>query len=83
MRMRSTGLGKTELEATIQDVKRLDDAVVFYVNTTKPVRWRVRMVFQEQDMRVLFKAIMKPKNLLFILRSLFSDDEKVKRTDSF
>ena len=81
--MRSTGLGKTELEATIQDVKRLDDAVVFYVNTTKPVRWRVRMVFQEQDMRVLFKAIMKPKNLLFILRSLFSDDGKVKRTDSF
>ena len=61
MRLRSTGLGKTELEAKITDVRRVDDVVIFYMTTTKPVRWRVRMAFQEQDLRSLIGAILKPK----------------------
>jgi hypothetical protein len=83
MRLRSTGLGRTELEAKIIDVKRVDDIIVFYVNTTKPVKWRVRMAFQEQDLRHLIIAILKPKNLWYVIRALFSNQEKVPRTESF
>lgn len=83
MRLRSTGLGKTELEAKITDVRRVDDLVIFYMTTTKPVKWRVRMAFQEQDLRRLIGAILKPKNLWYILRSFFSNQEKVSRTEEF
>lgn len=83
MRLRSTGLGKTELEAKIVDVKRIDNVVVFYVSTTKPVKWRVRMAFQERDLRDLVWAVLKPKNLWYIVRSFFSSENKVNRTEAF
>ena len=83
MRLRSNGLGITELEAKIIDVKRVDDLIVFYVSTTKPVKWRVRMAFQERDLRSLIIALLKPKNLWYVIRALFSNQEKVPRTESF
>lgn len=83
MRLRSTGLGKTELEAKIVEVKRIDDVVVFYVKTTKPVKWKVRMVFQERDLRSLIGAILRPANLRYILRSFFLSEKKVNRTENF
>jgi hypothetical protein len=53
--------------------------VIFFANTTKPVKWRTRMGFQEKDMRDLFWALLKPRNLWFIISSLFSHKEpKVK-----
>lgn len=83
MRLRSTGLGKTELEGKIVDVKRIDDIVVFYVDVIKPVKWRTRMAFQERDLRSLVFAVLKPKNLRYIVKSFFSDQEKVPRTETF
>ena len=50
MRLRSTGLGRTELEADIIDIRKVDDLVIFFVNTTNPVKWRTRMGFQERDL---------------------------------
>ena len=83
MRLRSTGLGKTELEAKIMEVKKVDDVVIFYVSTTKPVKWKIRMAFQQRDLRNLIKAIIKPKNIGYILRSFFSSEKRVPRTESF
>ena len=83
MRLRSTGLGKTELEARIVEVKRVDDVIIFYVNTTKPVKWKVRMAFQEQDLRGLIGAILKPNNLLCILRFIFTNEKQAGRTEAF
>ena len=34
MRLRSTGLGRTELEGELVGVKIVDDLVIFFVNTT-------------------------------------------------
>ena len=82
MRLRSTGLGNTELEAEIAEVKRVDDVVVFIVNTTKPVRWRARMVFQQRDLRQLVSAVLRPKNLWYIIRALVSNPQTVPRTES-
>jgi hypothetical protein len=83
MRLRSTGLGKTELEAKITEVKKVDDVVIFYVHTSKPVKLKVRMAFQQQDLRALVKAILKPKNIGYILRAFFSSEKKVGRTETF
>jgi len=83
MRLRSTGLGKTELEAKIEEVKKVDDVVIFYVRTSKPVKWKVRMAFQQQDLRDLVKAILKPKNIGYILRAFFCSEKKVPRTETF
>ena len=83
MRLRSTGLGKTELEGEIVDVRRVDNVVIFFVDITKPVRWRVRMAFQERDLRELIGAMLKPKNFRYIMRALFLRHRKVHRTENF
>jgi hypothetical protein len=44
MRLRSTGLGRTELEAEVISIKKVGDLVTFFVNTIQPVKlkWRTR-----------------------------------------
>jgi hypothetical protein len=71
VRLRSTGLGRTELEADVIDIKKVDDLVIFFVNTTSPVKWRTRMGFQERDLRDLIFALLKPQNIMFIIKALF------------
>jgi len=83
MRLKSTGLGKTEVEAEIVDIKKVGDLVIFCVNTTKPVRWRTRMGFQEKDLRDLVRAILRPRNLWFVARALLFPHQKVPRTEDF
>ena len=83
MRLRSGGLGKTELEADIIAIKKIDDLVLFFVNTTKPVKWRTRMGFQEHDLRTLILSLMKPKNMLFVISALLFPNKKVTRTKDF
>ena len=83
MRLRSTGLGKTELEADIVNVKKVGDLVIFFVNTTKPVKWQTRMGFQEKDLKELILALLKPRNLSFIFKALFCGKKQVPRTENF
>ncbi len=83
MRLRSTGLGNTELEADIVAVKRVDDLVIFFAVTTKPAKWHVRMAFQEKDLRDLVRALLRPKNLRFVIRALLFGQKKVRRTETF
>jgi hypothetical protein len=83
MRLRSTGLGRTEMEADVVDIKKVDDLVIFFANTTAPVKWRTRMAFQEKDLRDLVLNMLKPRNLLFILSALFSSKKAVPRTEDF
>ena len=70
MRLRSTGLGRTELEAEVATAKKVDDMVIFFAKVTKPVKWKLRMGFQEKDLRALFWAVLKPRNLWFIIKAL-------------
>ena len=53
MRLRSTGLGRTEVEAEIVNIKKVDDLVIFFANVTSPVKWRTRMAFQDKDLKML------------------------------
>jgi len=83
MRLRSTGLGRTELEAEIAGVKKVDDLVIFFVDVIKPVKWHTRMGFQEKDLRDLVLAILKPKNLSFVLKALLFGQKELPRTENF
>ncbi|OGO44574.1 MAG: hypothetical protein A2Z05_02705 [Chloroflexi bacterium RBG_16_60_22] len=83
MRLRSTGLGRTEMKAELVNIKKVDDLVIFFVNTTSPVKWRTRMGFQERDLRDLALMLLKPRNLLFILKAIFLGRNEVPRTEDF
>ena len=83
MRLRSTGLGKTELEGRVISVRRVEGGVVFYLDVVKPVKWHTSMTFEKNDLRSLVFAALKPKNLRYIVGSFFSDQEKVPRTETF
>ncbi len=66
----SDGLGKTELEAEIIKVRKVDDLVILFAKTTKPVRWQSRMGFQEKDLRDLVLGFLRPPNVWFVLKAL-------------
>ena len=83
MRLRSTGLGRTEVEAELAEIKKVDDLVIFFVNTTKPIRWRTRMGFQQRDLRELVFVLLRLRNMLFILKALFFGRKEVSRTKDF
>jgi len=83
MRLRSTGLGRTEMEAELVNIKKVDDLVIFFVNTTSPVKWRTRMGFQQKDLRQLVLVLLRPKNLSFILKALLFGRKEVPRTKDF
>ena len=83
MRMRSTGLGKTELKAHISGIEKIDDSILFKVKTTNPVRWEVRNLFQQQDIPRLVRLLMKPTNLLFIMRALTKKPSLAQEPDHF
>ena len=67
MLMRSTGLGKTELVAEIQDCTAQGDHLILLVNTTEPVKWKVRCTLTLKDMRVLIVKCIKFSIIEFIL----------------
>ncbi len=75
MLMRSTGLGKAELVAEIVGLKRQGDYLIMELQTTKPVRWKIRSGLSHKDLRLLLKAMMKLSVLsfLFNLRAWFKE----------
>jgi hypothetical protein len=67
MLMRSTGLGKSELVAEITGIKRQGDYLIMELQTTAPVRWKIRSGISHKDLRMLLRAIAKPSVLAFFL----------------
>jgi len=65
--MRSTGLGKTELVAEIQECKAQGDHLILLVNTTEPVKWKVRCTMTTKDMIKLIGACLKVSIFAFLL----------------
>jgi len=83
MRMRSTGLGKTELKAHISSIERVDDSILFKVKTTEPVRWEVRNVFQQKDIPKLIRLLLKPANIAFMIKALTKKQEQAQEPEHF
>jgi hypothetical protein len=58
-RLRSTGLGKTEVHAHIERLRLDQDLIIMEMATTKPVRWHVRAALQPEDRLQLVKFLFK------------------------
>ena len=67
MLFRSTGLGKAELIAEVVDIKRQGDYIIMEVQTSEPVRWKIRGGVNHQDIRRLLKVLLKASVLGFLL----------------
>ena len=67
MLFRSTGLGKAELNADITEIKRQGDYLIMEMQTTEPVRWKIRGGLSHEDLRALLKAMLKASVLRFFL----------------
>ena len=70
MRMRSTGLGRTELVGSFDGIKRNDDYLVLSVKTTAPVKWHVRTALSRRDAIEMLKLVLKPGVLFYFLTCL-------------
>ena len=67
LRFRSTGLGKTMLEGEPADVMLVDDMLVMHIQSTTPVRWRIRAALSYRGLLKFIKLALKPSVLRFIL----------------
>lgn len=65
MLMRSTGLGKTELTAHIRDCRPQGDHLILFVDTSAPVKWKIRCTMTLQDARKLMAVSMKLSIIAF------------------
>jgi len=72
IRLRSTGLGKTELVACVDNLKRQGNHLILYVKTTEPVRWHVRAAISYSDMLAMIRLRLNPKVLWYIATGFFS-----------
>ena len=75
MRMRSTGLGTTELVGEISDITKAGGYLVLHMNTTEPVRWHVRAAMNSREMLKIFWFMLKPSRMLYMLTRLFHDPD--------
>ena len=76
MRMRSTGLGKTELIGKVDDLTCVGDYLVLHVRTLEPVRWHVRAALNLGEMIKVLVLVLKPRNLIFALTHIFKPMSK-------
>ena len=71
MRLRSTGLGKTELIGNVEAIKKQGDYLVMLVRTVEPVRWQVRAGLDGKDLRDLIKAMLTVPVILYAIGNIF------------
>lgn len=66
LRFRSTGLGKTMLEGEPADVTVVDDVLVIHIQSTTPVRWRIRAALTYRGLLKCIKLALKASVLKFV-----------------
>ena len=72
IRLRSTGLGKTELVARVDGLKRQGNHLVLSVKTTEPVSWHVRAAISYSDLMTLVRLLLRPKVVWYVITGFFS-----------
>ena len=82
MRLKSTGLGATELFGDLTEMEKSMSGVLMRVKITKPVVWRVRVFLNPQDLRAIVWRALMPRTVFFVIKTLLgnlgaSDKKKV------
>ncbi len=75
MRMKSTGLGKTELIGRLDNIENRDHHLIFSVRTTSPVKWHIRVAIDYKDIRMTFRQLIKLRFLKYLFLSLLIKKE--------
>ena len=68
MLFRSTGLGKRELVAEITGIRAQGDYLIMEVETSEPVRWKIRGGVSWKDLRTLIGQALKVSVLSFFMK---------------
>lgn len=68
MKVRSTGLGDTELVVGISKISREGDCLILEGKSSEPVKWHIRMAASYIDMWQIVKLVLMPANLFFLIR---------------
>ena len=78
MKVRSTGLGKTEMVAGFHRLESMgNEYIVMEMHATEPVKWGIRIALTGVDLRKLLKLMFnKPSTGLVILGLLFRRTNK-------
>jgi hypothetical protein len=72
MLVRSTGLGRTELEGNIKSFDVKGDYLIIVMKTTEPVKWHVRVATNFSDLMTITRLIIfTGKGWKFIFVQLF------------
>ncbi|MFH0812105.1 MAG: hypothetical protein ABII96_00030 [Candidatus Zixiibacteriota bacterium] len=82
LRFRSTGLGKTMLEGEPAEVMVVDDMLVMHIQSTTPVRWRIRAALSYRGLLKFIKLGLKLSVIKFMLFG-FKTMKKPKLSDEF
>jgi hypothetical protein len=83
MYFRSTGLGNKELAGKMLEMKHQGDFLVLHVNTTEPVKCRIRAAMNFGDLATAVKACMKMAVLKFLLSPKQWFNKKPKHPGDF
>ena len=67
LRFRSTGLGKTMLQGEPADIQIVDDMLVMHIQSTTPVRWRIRAALSYRGLLKMIKMGLKLAVIKFVL----------------
>jgi hypothetical protein len=78
MRVRSTGLGKTEMVAHFDRLEPVANGyLIMAMRSTEPVHWRIRVALTGQDLRHLIGlALNNPSVLMRIIQCLCQGEIK-------
>ena len=68
MLFRSTGLGKRELVAEITGIRAQGDYLIMEVETSEPVRWKIRGGVSWKDLRTLIGQALKISVVSFLMK---------------
>ncbi len=82
MRVASTGLGKTELHATVFDLKPEGEVVGLHAMTKEPAEWHLETYLEPKDLLPVVTGFLRPSILWAIVLSFIFPWRKGKEPEN-
>ena len=84
MLIRSTGLGRSEMEGKFQTMNVKADYMVFGMHTISPVKWHVRVAMSFPDLLGALKLVLLTRQgWAYLISHLFKSSKTIVRPDDF
>jgi len=85
VKVRSTGLGQTEMVLGITGLTRGGDCLILQGKSSEPVTWKIRVALSYRDVWRVVKLALFSKNIFFLIAKTlgFKSAEKVSWPNDF